>query len=273
MSPVAYDVVDLVADLQHGGDERQDRDVAVRAGRQGNRRAVIDEIVGDQGRGSCPVAPGFMASISSGDKRLRWGVHTPSTGERPDAFSRFQRPVFDQVADAAGAEAFPERPHGIADDRRIGACPHRRRARQVEQRADLAEVVAARWRPSAIPRRRRPIRARSRARPRTRHRCSRPSCPARTAPRPPSARTVSGGRSDRREVRHQFDDAIGQRQNPAVVGRDDHHPVTGREFADQPQHLLDLDEVQVRGRLVGEDQAADRARSPARPRRAAAARR
>jgi hypothetical protein len=45
---VADDVVDFVADLQHGGDESQDRDVAVRAWRQGNRGAVIDEVVGDQ---------------------------------------------------------------------------------------------------------------------------------------------------------------------------------------------------------------------------------
>ena len=47
------------------------------------------------------------------------------------------------------------------------------------------------------------------------------------------------------------------------MGRDDHHPVAGGEFADQPQHLLDLDEVQVRGGLVGQYQGRierDRAR-------------
>ena len=38
------------------------------------------------------------------------------------------------------------------------------------------------------------------------------------------------------------------------MGGDDHHPVSRREFADQPQHLFDLNEVQVRGRLVGDDQ-------------------
>ena len=38
------------------------------------------------------------------------------------------------------------------------------------------------------------------------------------------------------------------------MGCDDHHPVTGREFADQPQHLLDLNEVQVRGGFVGQYQ-------------------
>jgi hypothetical protein len=32
-----HDVVNFVPDLQHGGDERQDRDVALRAGRQWNR--------------------------------------------------------------------------------------------------------------------------------------------------------------------------------------------------------------------------------------------
>ena len=68
----------------------------------------------------------------------------------------------------------------------------------------------------------------------------------------PAAPSRGAGRF--REVRHQLDDAIGQRQNPAVVGRDDHHPVSRGELADQPQHLLDLDEVEVRGRLVGEDQ-------------------
>ncbi len=55
-----------------------------------------------------------------------------------------------------------------------------------------------------------------------------------------------------------------RRQNPAVVGRHDHHPVAGGEFADEPQYLLDLDEVQVRGRLVGQDQRRierDRARN------------
>ena len=38
------------------------------------------------------------------------------------------------------------------------------------------------------------------------------------------------------------------------MGRDDHHPVAGGEFADEPQYFLDLDEVQVRGGLVGQHQ-------------------
>ena len=39
-----------------------------------------------------------------------------------------------------------------------------------------------------------------------------------------------------------------------VVGGDHHDPLAGRELADQAQHLLDLDEVEVRGRFVGEQQ-------------------
>ena len=38
------------------------------------------------------------------------------------------------------------------------------------------------------------------------------------------------------------------------MGRDHHHAIPVRQFADQPQHLLHLDEVEVRGRFVGEDQ-------------------
>ena len=37
------------------------------------------------------------------------------------------------------------------------------------------------------------------------------------------------------------------------MGGDHHHAVIG-QFTDEPQHLLDLDEVQVRRRLVGQDQ-------------------
>jgi len=40
--------VDFVADLQHGGDERQDRDVAVRAGWHPRGKPVVDEVVADQ---------------------------------------------------------------------------------------------------------------------------------------------------------------------------------------------------------------------------------
>ena len=38
------------------------------------------------------------------------------------------------------------------------------------------------------------------------------------------------------------------------MGGNHHHPFALRERADQPQHLLHLDEVEVRGRLVGQDQ-------------------
>src|SRR5918995_3942314 len=53
-----------------------------------------------------------------------------------------ERTVLDQVADSACAEAFPERRDGVAGQRDVGACPRSRRAGHVEQRAELAEVVA-----------------------------------------------------------------------------------------------------------------------------------
>ena len=58
----------------------------------------------------------------------------------------------------------------------------------------------------------------------------------------------------RRDSRYQVDDAVGQRQHPAVVGRNHHHPFALSQRADQSQHLLYLDEVKMGGRLVGEDQ-------------------
>ena len=39
-----------------------------------------------------------------------------------------------------------------------------------------------------------------------------------------------------------------------VVGRDHDHPFLRRDLADQAQHFLDLDEVEVGSRLVGEEQ-------------------
>ena len=47
---------------------------------------------------------------------------------------------------------------------------------------------------------------------------------------------------------------ICHRQYPAVVSGNHHHTLALRERADQPQHLLHLDEVEVRGRLVRQDQ-------------------
>src|SRR5258708_8458714 len=52
-----------------------------------------------------------------------------------------KRAVFDEVAHPAEAEPLPERPHGVADHRRVGARPHCGRTWQVKHRADLAEVV------------------------------------------------------------------------------------------------------------------------------------
>ena len=55
-------------------------------------------------------------------------------------------------------------------------------------------------------------------------------------------------------MRHQFDDPVGKRQHPGVMGGDHDHPFPGRQFADQPQHFLDLDVVQVCGRLIGDQE-------------------
>ena len=51
---------------------------------------------------------------------------------------------------------------------------------------------------------------------------------------------------------------VRQRRRPAglsfIMGRDDHKSPGGGDRADQPQHALDLDVIQVGGRLVGDDQ-------------------
>ena len=170
--------------------------------------------------------------------------------------------MFDEVAHTARAKAFPEGPHGIADDRRVGAGSHCRRPWQVEDRADLAEVVSAFGEllqffaaagqfaddlELALG-----------------------DDVDQVAHRPLLEEHIAGFQLDSVgwpfggcEVRDEFDDAIGKGQNPAVVGRDDHHPVAGGEFTDEPQYLLDLDEVQVRGGFVGQYQGRierDRAR-------------
>ena len=59
---------------------------------------------------------------------------------------------------------------------------------------------------------------------------------------------------DRGELRNHLDDAVGEREHPGVVRGDHDNPLTSRQLADQPQHLLDLNEVQVRRGFVGQDQ-------------------
>ena len=56
------------------------------------------------------------------------------------------------------------------------------------------------------------------------------------------------------ELRHELHDPVRERQHPLVVGGDHDDPLPRREVAQQAQHLLDLDVVEVRGRLVGEQQ-------------------
>ena len=54
------------------------------------------------------------------------------------------------------------------------------------------------------------------------------------------------------EMGHEFHHAVGQWQHPGVVGGHHHHPVTRGQFADEREHFLDLDVVQMGGRLVGD---------------------
>ena len=54
-------------------------------------------------------------------------------------------------------------------------------------------------------------------------------------------------------ARRQVHDAVGERDQPLVVGGDDDEPAVVGELAEELQHALDLDVVEVRGRLVGED--------------------
>ena len=63
-------------------------------------------------------------------------------------------------------------------------------------------------------------------------------------------RRVVGGLEDR----HHLDHFVGQRDHPTVVGRHHHHPIAHRQAPDEAEQLLDLDEVEVRGGFVGQDQ-------------------
>jgi hypothetical protein len=63
----------------------------------------------------------------------------------------------------------------------------------------------------------------------------------------------------RRPVRHVQDrchlhDIVSQRHHPAVVRRHDDDTIASSEPSQQPEDLFDLDEVQMCGGLVGEDQ-------------------
>ena len=52
-----------------------------------------------------------------------------------------------------------------------------------------------------------------------------------------------------RELHH----PVGEREQPLVVGCDDHDPAGSREVSQQPDHRVDLHVVEMRRRLVGED--------------------
>ena len=102
---IGDDGVDVVADLQHGRDERQDPDVAVRAGRHFYRQPMVDEVVGDEV--ADPVQLPHIHRVKHfGGKRLRLRVFThPRRASGPPGsvglVPRFEGPVFSQVAHAA----------------------------------------------------------------------------------------------------------------------------------------------------------------------------
>jgi hypothetical protein len=55
-------------------------------------------------------------------------------------------------------------------------------------------------------------------------------------------------------VRDHLHDPVGDRHEPGVVGRHDDDPAGVAQVAQQPDHRLRLDVVEVRRRLVGEEQ-------------------
>ena len=55
-------------------------------------------------------------------------------------------------------------------------------------------------------------------------------------------------------ARRELDHVIGEREEPVVVRGDDHRAARARALAQQPEHALHLELVEVRGRLVGEQQ-------------------
>jgi hypothetical protein len=55
-----------------------------------------------------------------------------------------------------------------------------------------------------------------------------------------------------REARRQLDDAVGELRDPVVVGGHDHDPPWGGELSEKPKDALHLDVVEVGRRFVGE---------------------
>ena len=122
------------------------------------------------------------------------------------------------------------------------------------------------------PRRRRRALARAGSRllrPRTRRR---PRRPARNSIVPAGSVIALGLAVRRTAAGRELDHVIGERQQAIVVRRDDHDRPGVAELAQQLQHPFDLDLVEVRGRLVGEQQRRVEARARGRSRPVAAGR-
>src|ERR1700739_237485 len=90
-----------------------------------------------------PVLQNFLAPPTRKERTRRRRVRVPPPHKCPPLI-HCDVAVLDEVAQAGGAESLPERPHGGADDGRVGTGTHRRRAGHTEQWSDLAEVVAGR---------------------------------------------------------------------------------------------------------------------------------
>ena len=79
----------------------------------------------------------------------------------------------------------------------------------------------------------------------------------------PVASSTSCGRSTSATKRgHELDDLIGERDHSVVVGGDDDDATGTASPRTSPEHALDLDVVEVRGGLVGEDQRRVEAERP-----------
>ncbi len=81
-----------------------------------------------------------------------------------------------------------------------------------------------------------------------------PASPWRNSVSPGPSVRGSGGSGLCRRARRELDDAVGERQQALVVRRDDDDAAGLGEVAEEAQHALDLDVVEVRGRFVGDDQ-------------------
>ena len=161
--------------------------------------------------------------------------------------------MLDEVAHARRAEPFAERLHRVPDHLGVGTGPHGGRAGHPEQRTDLAEVVAG-------GRDREQVLAAVGALAHDLELAVADDVDE-VAHRPLLEQHLAGRERDRlgrpvagRELRHQLHDLVGERQHAMVVRRDHDDALVGRELAHQAEHLFHLDEVEMGGGFVGEQQ-------------------